>query len=34
VNRALSALLAVEAAALRIVNMPVGSSLIAVAVKP
>jgi SAM-dependent methyltransferase len=34
VNRALSALLAVEAAALRIVNMPVGSSLVAVAVKP
>jgi hypothetical protein len=34
VNSALSALLAVEAAALRIVNMPVGSSLIAVAVKP
>jgi SAM-dependent methyltransferase len=33
VNAALSALLAVEAAALRIVNMPVGSSLMAVAVK-
>jgi hypothetical protein len=27
-------LLALEAAALRIVNMPVGSSLVAVAVKP
>ena len=34
VNRALSALLAVEAAALRTVNMPAGSSLIAVATKP
>ena len=31
VNAALSALLAVEAAALRVVNMPVGSSLVAVA---
>ena len=34
VNRMLSGLLAVEAAALRVVNMPVGSSLMAVAVKP
>jgi SAM-dependent methyltransferase len=33
VNAALSALLAVEAAALRVVNMPIGSSLLAVAVK-
>jgi SAM-dependent methyltransferase len=34
VNAALSGLLAIEAAALRVVNMPAGSSLIAVAVKP
>lgn len=34
VNAALSAVLAVEAAALRVVNMPIGSSLLAVAVKP
>jgi SAM-dependent methyltransferase len=34
VNAALSALLAAEAAALRLVNMPAGSSLLAVAVKP
>jgi len=34
VNALLSGLLAVEAAALRVVNMPVGSSLLAVAVKP
>jgi SAM-dependent methyltransferase len=33
VNRALSAVLAVEAAALRVVNMPLGSSLLAVARK-
>jgi len=33
VNATLSALLAVEAAALRVVNMPIGSSLLAVAVK-
>jgi SAM-dependent methyltransferase len=33
VNALLSGLLAVEAAALRVVNMPVGSSLLAVAVK-
>ena len=34
VNALLSGLLAVEAAALRVVNMPIGSSLLAVAVKP
>jgi hypothetical protein len=34
INAALSALLAVEAAALRVVNMPLGSSLLAVAAKP
>lgn len=34
VNALLSGLLALEAAALRVVNMPVGSSLLAVAVKP
>ncbi len=34
VNAALSALLALEAAALRVVNMPLGSSLLAVAIKP
>jgi hypothetical protein len=34
VNRTLSALLAVEAAALRVVNMPLGSSLLALARKP
>jgi SAM-dependent methyltransferase len=34
VNALLSGLLAVEAAALRVVNMPLGSSLLAVAVKP
>jgi len=34
VNAALSGLLAVEAAALRVVNMPIGSSLLAVARKP
>ena len=34
VNAALSALLAIEAAALRVVNMPIGSSLLAVAAKP
>ncbi len=34
VNAALSAMLAVEAAALRVVNMPIGSSLLAVAEKP
>jgi SAM-dependent methyltransferase len=34
VNATLSALLALEAAALRVVNMPIGSSLLAVAVKP
>jgi hypothetical protein len=33
VNAALSALLAAEAAALRLVNMPIGSSLLAVASK-
>jgi ubiquinone/menaquinone biosynthesis C-methylase UbiE len=33
-NTALSALLAAEAAALRVVNLPIGSSLLAVAVKP
>jgi SAM-dependent methyltransferase len=33
-NAALSAMLAVEATALRVVNMPIGSSLLAVAVKP
>jgi SAM-dependent methyltransferase len=33
-NAALSGLLAVEAAALRVVNMPIGSSLLAVARKP
>ena len=33
INRALSAVLAVEAAALRVVNMPLGSSLLALAVK-
>ena len=34
VNAALSALLAAEATALRAVNLPIGSSLLAVAVKP
>jgi SAM-dependent methyltransferase len=34
INAALSGLLALEAAALRVVNMPIGSSLLAVAVKP
>jgi len=34
VNAALSGLLALEAAALRVVNMPIGSSLLAVSVKP
>jgi ubiquinone/menaquinone biosynthesis C-methylase UbiE len=34
VNRALSAVLAVEAAAVRLVNMPLGSSLLALALKP
>ena len=34
VNALLSGLLAIEATALRIVNMPVGSSLLAVAAKP
>ncbi len=34
VNAVLSALLAAEAAALRVVNMPVGSSLMAIAEKP
>jgi ubiquinone/menaquinone biosynthesis C-methylase UbiE len=34
VNRALSAVLAVEAAAIRLVNMPLGSSLLALALKP
>jgi ubiquinone/menaquinone biosynthesis C-methylase UbiE len=34
VNLALSAILAVEAAALRVVNMPLGSSLLALAEKP
>lgn len=34
INAALSGLLALEAAALRVVNMPVGSSLLAMAVKP
>ena len=34
VNAALTAVLALEAAALRVVNMPIGSSLLAVAVKP
>ena len=34
INAALSGLLAVEAALLRVVNMPVGSSLLAVAEKP
>lgn len=34
VNAALAALLAAEAAALRLVNMPIGSSLVAVAMKP
>jgi len=34
VNAMLSGLLAAEAAALRVVNMPLGSSLLAVAVKP
>ena len=33
-QRALSGLLAIEAAALRVMNMPVGSSLLAVATKP
>ena len=33
-NTALSALLAAEAAALRVMNFPIGSSLLAVAVKP
>src|SRR5215472_5726204 len=33
-NAALSAMLALEGAALRVVNMPIGSSLLAVAVKP
>jgi ubiquinone/menaquinone biosynthesis C-methylase UbiE len=34
VNTILSGLLAVEATALRVVNMPIGSSLLVVAVKP
>ena len=34
VNALLSGLLALEAAALRVVNMPIGSSLLAVARKP
>ncbi|HEX9367166.1 MAG TPA: class I SAM-dependent methyltransferase [Vicinamibacterales bacterium] len=34
INSVLSGLLAIEAAALRVVNMPVGSSLLAVAEKP
>ena len=34
INALLSGLLAIEAAALRVVNMPVGSSLLAVARKP
>lgn len=34
VNRALAALLAVEAAAVRVVNMPLGSSLLALAERP
>jgi len=34
INAALSGLLAVEAAALRVINMPLGSSLLAVAAKP
>lgn len=34
VNTLLSGLLAIEAAALRVVNMPIGSSLLAVATKP
>ena len=34
INALLSGLLAIEAAALRVVNMPVGSSLVAVARKP
>jgi hypothetical protein len=34
VNAVLSGLLAIEAAALRVMNMPVGSSLLAVASKP
>ena len=34
VNAALSGLLAIEATALRVMNMPVGSSLLAVATKP
>lgn len=34
INTALSAMLALEALALRIVNMPLGSSLLALAVKP
>ena len=34
VNTALSALLAVEGAALKLVNMPLGSSLLAFAQKP
>ena len=34
VNAALSGLLALEAAALRVVDMPIGSSLLAVAEKP
>jgi SAM-dependent methyltransferase len=34
INAVLSGLLAIEAAALRVVNMPVGSSLLAVAEKP
>jgi ubiquinone/menaquinone biosynthesis C-methylase UbiE len=34
INRALSGLLAVEAAALRVVNMPIGTSLLAVARRP
>ena len=34
VNALLSGLLAIEAAALRVVNMPIGSSLLAVAIKP
>jgi hypothetical protein len=34
INAALSGLLALEAAALRVVDMPVGSSVMAVAAKP
>jgi hypothetical protein len=34
VNTLLTGVLAIEAAALRVVNMPLGSSLVAVAMKP